>query len=74
MLQNVDDGSTREIGDEVPDHAVERKRPSRQLLGGIAQAYFNVYDQQGLREFWGLREFYATVRALGVGCVKGMAN
>lgn len=36
------------------------------LLEGIAQAYFDVYEQQRLSEFWGLREFYAAVRSIGL--------
>lgn len=40
--------------------------PSRQLLTGVAEAYASVYEKQALADFWGLREFYAAVRSIGL--------
>lgn len=70
MQQDAED-STRERGKGQKGVDADWKRPSRQLLTGVARVYFDVYHQQRLKDFWGLREFYAAVRALGVGYVLG---
>lgn len=71
MQQDAEDRSTRERGNGQKGGDADSRGPSRQLLTGVARVYFDVYHQQRLKEFWGLREFYAAVRALGAGYVNG---